>query len=395
MEYNFDAVFDRHGTNSAKWDFADQFFKTKDVLPMWVADMDFRAPEPVIDAIRKIAEFGIFGYTRVPDSYYEALIGWMKRRHHWDIQREWVVLTPGVVPAIRILVKAFTNPGDQVIVQTPVYYPFFDAIKDNGCEILENPLKFDGEQYAMDLADLETKIGPRTKMILVCSPHNPVGRVWTEGELRRLGELCVKNSILVVSDEIHEDIVYDGFKHVPFTAVSKEFANRAIVCTAASKTFNLPGLKASNIIISEPELRNHFCTVARSCGMGSPNMFGIAATEAGYHYGELWLGQLLKYLRGNIEFLTDFVAKRIPGLTIAQPQGTYLLWLDFRNCGIEPGRLAKFIREDAKVGLEAGTLFGCREDGFERMNIACPRSILADGLRRIERAVKLAQAPRT
>jgi cystathionine beta-lyase len=388
MEYDFDSEINRRGTNSVKWDFAEQFFQVKDILPMWVADMDFKAPGPVIDALKQVAERGIFGYSVVPESYYDALIEWMRKRHNWDIQKEWVTLCPGVVPAIRLLVRAFTSPGDQVIVQSPVYYPFFDCIKDNGCEILDNPLQLNGNQYFMDLADLERKITPRTKMILLCSPHNPVSRVWRDEELLRLGKLCTGNDILVVSDEIHEDIVYEGFKHVPFTTVSEEFAERSIICTAASKTFNLPGLRTSNIIIPNPELRERFSEVARSCGMHTPNMFGIAATEAAYRYGEPWLEQLLKYLQGNIRFLMQYLTERLHGVKLIQPQGTYLLWLDFRNCNVDPSRLGQFIREDARVGLEAGTLFGCKESGFERMNIACTRATLEEGLHRIETAIE-------
>jgi cystathionine beta-lyase len=312
----------------------------------------------------------------------------MKRRHQWDIQKDWISLTTGVVPAIRLLVKTFTQPGDQVIVQTPVYYPFFDAISGNGCEMLDNPLRLKGQQYVMDLNDLEQKITKRTKMIILCSPHNPISRVWTKNELSKLGDLCIRNDIIIVSDEIHSDLVYRDFKHVPFPVVSSKFSNNVIVCTAASKTFNLPGLRASNIIIPNAELKKQFTAVMRDCAMSPPNMFGIAATEAAYRYGESWLEQLLDYLQGNADFLQQFIAQRIPGLKVVQPQGTYLLWLDFRNCGIKPDRLGKFVREDARVALEPGTQFGCKEDGFERMNIACPRTTLARALRRIEKAVK-------
>jgi cystathionine beta-lyase len=391
MKYDFDTVIDRRGTCSVKWDMAEQVFKVKDILPMWVADMDFRSPEPVIGALKKVAERGIFGYTGAPDSYYDAVIAWMRRRHGWNIEREWFVLTPGVVPALRLLVKAFTQPGDEVVVQTPVYYPFFDAIKDNGCEILDNPLRLEGKQYIMDIADLERKIGPRTKMIIVCSPHNPIGRVWTAQELKELGQLCLRHNILIVSDEIHGDLVHRGFTHTPLPMVSPEFVQKFVVCTAASKTFNLPGLKTSSIIIADKEKRDCFCAVMRSCGMGAPNMFGLAATEAAYRYGEPWLEELLDYLQGNVKLIMNFAAERIPGIKVIQPQGTYLVWLDFRGCGIDPARLGAFVREDAKVGLEAGKMFGCKEDGFERMNTACPRSILEDGLMRLEKAVKKAR----
>ncbi|MCK5641868.1 MAG: aminotransferase class I/II-fold pyridoxal phosphate-dependent enzyme, partial [Gammaproteobacteria bacterium] len=244
-------------------------------------------------------------------------------------------------------------------------------------------------QYVMDLADLKAKFNPRARMLILCNPHNPISRVWQKEELRRLGELCLEHDILIVSDEIHEDIVYDGFKHIPFTLVAEEFAEKTIVCTAASKTFNLPGLQMSNIIMSNPTLRNRFSGTVRSCGTYSPNIFGTVATEAAYRYGEPWLEQLLEYLQGNVAFLTKYIAERIPGLKVTQPQATYLLWLDFRDCGIEPARLSEFVRKDAKVGLEAGTIFGCKEVGFERMNIACPRFTLTEGLRRIEKAVNL------
>lgn len=388
MKYDFNTVIDRRGTCCAKWDAAEEIYKVKGILPMWVADMDFRSPEPVIEALKAVAERGIFGYNRVPDSYYEAVIGWMQRRHGWQIQRDWIVLTPGVVPAIRLLVKALTRPGDQVIVQTPVYYPFFDAIKGGECEIVENCLRLEGEQYAMDFDDLEAKMGPRTKALILCSPHNPISRVWTAAELRRLGDICLRHGVTVISDEIHHDLVLPGFRHTPYYAVAPEFAASSVVCTAASKTFNLPGLRTSNVIIANPEMRKAFTAVMRNSGMGGPTMFGLAATEAAYRYGADWLDQLLAYLQGNVDFLREFVRERIPGLRFVQPQGTYLLWLDLRGCGIPRERLGKFVREEAKVALEAGTTFRCADEGFERMNIACPRSTLEEGLRRIEAAVK-------
>jgi cystathionine beta-lyase len=388
MKYDFDSVIDRHNTNSMKWDFVDSFFSVKDVLPMWVADMDFRAPDPVIDAVKKVAGHGIFGYSGIPESYYDALVQWMERRHRWHIHKEWVVFTPGVVPALHMLVRAFTQPGDQVIVQTPVYYPFFNAVRTNNRALLDNPLRLEKGQYLMDLNDLEKKITSRTKMIILCNPHNPIGRVWSKDELEELGELCIRNRILVISDEIHEDIVYPGFTHIPFHSISGKFADNCVVCTGASKTFNLPGLQVSNIIISNPETREQFENAVQSCGIFSPNIFGIAATEAAYRYGEPWLVELLDYLQENIAFLKEFSATKIPGLNVTEPQGTYLAWLDFRKCGIAPGKLGIFVREDAKVGLEAGTIFGCTEEGFERMNIACPRSILQEALKRIENAIR-------
>jgi cystathionine beta-lyase len=387
-KYDFDKVIDRLNTNSIKWDYCERYLSCKDLLPMWVADMDFRVPDEITDAMQKLLDRGIFGYSGVPATYYETVMAWMQKRHNWEVEKEWITFSPGVVPAIHMLVQAFSEPGDQVILQTPVYYPFFDAVKANNREILDNPLILEGNQYRMDFESLGKAITSRTRMIVLCNPQNPVSKVWNEVELRRLGDLCLRHNILVVSDEIHGDIVYSGFRHVPFASLSQELAANCVVCTAASKTFNLPGLQASNIIIPNPEIKKRFTESMKACGLGSPNMFGIAATEAAYRHGEPWLDQLLKYLEGNIAFIKDYIKGNIPGLKLIEPQGTYLVWLDFRGCGIPQEKLANFAREEAKVGFEPGFIFGCKENGFERMNIACPRSTLAEGLRRIERAVK-------
>ncbi len=387
MKFDFDKVIDRRHTGSSKWDYAEEFFGVKDILPMWVADMDFPSPPGVIAALKHAAEHGVFGYYRVPGSYYEAVISWMKKRHNWTIEKDWFVLTPGVVTALNVLIATFTQPGDEVIVQSPVYFPFFRVIKNNCCAIVDNPMHLENGLYTMDLADLEHKITPRTKMILLCSPHNPVGRVWQKEELCSLGELCLRKNILIVADEIHEDIVYPGFRHIPFASLAPEFAEKTIVCTAASKTFNLPGLQTSNIIVQNNELRQKFCQTITRYGIHNPNMMGIIATEAAYRSGEPWFTQFLEYLEENLHFLQQYIAEKMPGVKVIPPQGTYLVWLDFRRSGVSPGRLDKFVREDAKVGLEAGTIFGCNEAGFERMNIACPRSILAEGLSRIEQAL--------
>lgn len=388
MQYDFDAVINRHNTNSVKWDIAEEVFGEKDILPMWIADMDFRAPEPVINALKKVAEHGVFGYSITPESYYEALIQWMKRRRNWDIQKEWIVFAPGVVPAINMAIKTFAQPGDQVIVQTPAYHLFFPAVRNNRCQVLDNPLRLKGGQYVMDFADLENKMNPRAKIIILCSPHNPVGRVWRKEELKKLGELCIKNNIIVVSDEIHGDLVCDGYKHIPFASISEELANISIICTAASKTFNLPGLKVANIIIPNSELRNRFSDTVTSNGIHSPNIFGMVATEAAYRYGESWLVQLLNYLQENMTFLTKYIEEKIPKIKVIQPQGTFLVWLDFRDIGINPAEVKEFLRKEAKVGLSEGTSFGC-EEGFKRMNIGCPKATLEEALRRIEKAISI------
>lgn len=387
MQYDFDTIIDRHNTNSFKWDHVEKYFKVKDIFPMWVADMDFKAPHPIIEAVRRVADFGIFGYSAVPESYYESVAGWMRRRHGWEVKREWIAMSPGVVPALHVLVNALTQPGDQVILQTPVYYPFFNAVTCNGREILDNPLRLEGDQYLMDIDGLEKTITPLTKMIILCNPHNPISRVWTSHELKSLGDLCMKHNIVMIADEIHSDLIYTGFKHVTLNQVSPDYEQNCITCTAASKTFNLPGLKTSNIIIPNPDLRKRFNDTMHNCGVPAPGMFGVAATEAAYNYCEDWLDQLLEYLEGNIAFLKKYLSENIPGAKLLQPQGTYLLWLDFRDCGVAKDKLANFIREDAGVALEPGTLFGSKTEGFERMNIACPRALLERGLSQIAGAV--------
>ncbi|MBI2853436.1 MAG: pyridoxal phosphate-dependent aminotransferase [Chloroflexi bacterium] len=386
-QYDFDSVIDRRGTNSVKWDCVEERFGLKGLLPMWIADMDFRSPIPVIDALKRVSEQGLFGYAAVTPQFHQAVIDWMRRRHDWDVKREWIVFSPGVVPAINIMVKAFTEPGDEVVVQPPVYHPFFYAIERNDRRVLRNPLRIIDGEYRMDLADLEEKLTPRTKMVLLCSPHNPVGRVWRAEELRELGNLCVRHKLIVVADEIHHDLVYPGFKHTVFPTAGSGLEGRTLVCTGASKTFNLPGLHTSSIIIPDPKLREHFSAVAQASALGGPNPFGIAATEAAYRECEEWLIQLLRYLKGNLDFVNNFTRERMVGPRIAQPQGTYLLWLDFRGTGMPAERLSRFACSEAGVALDPGRLFGADEEGFERMNIACPRATLEEGLRRIERAV--------
>ncbi|MBI2957891.1 MAG: pyridoxal phosphate-dependent aminotransferase [Chloroflexi bacterium] len=386
MTYDFDTVIDRRGTGSVKWDLVDARFGTDGALPMWVADMDFRSPAPVVEALKKTAEHGFFGYATMLPAYYEAVIAWMKKRHGWSVQRDWICFSPGVVPALNLIVKAFTEPGDQVIVQSPVYHPFFALIERNGRRVLDNPLQLSNGRYQMDLSDLESKLTARARIMLLCSPHNPVGRVWSEQELKDLADLCLRHGLLVIADEIHHDLVYPGHAHTVFPTVREGLERCTIVCTAASKTFNLPGLHTSNVIIPEHRLRERFGEAAMRDKLGSPNPFGTAATEAAYRHGEQWLEEVLCYLSGNLDFVNR-AAARVPGLKVIQPEGTYLVWLDLRQTGIPRGRLADFLCTEAKVAVEAGRHFGAKEDGFVRMNIACPRATLAEAWLRIERAV--------
>ncbi len=309
MKYNFDEVIDRTNHHSVKWDEMKAKFDDipDDVLPMWIADMEFRSPKPVIEAIKKAAEHAIYGYTSRPDSYYQAIIDWMERRHNWKVKKDWLAYSPGVVPALSLIIRAFCQPGDKVVVQPPVYYPFFRVIENNGCHVVNNPLKFSNKKYFMDYDDLEGKIDdPRVKLLILCSPHNPVGRVWQKEELIILGEICLKHHIIVVSDEIHADILFKGYKHIPFASISPAFAHNSITCTAPSKTFNLAGLQTSTIIIPNKKIYKIYNNILDSLALDENNFFGLVALEAAYREGEEWLEQLLSYLNENLKFLMKY-----------------------------------------------------------------------------------------
>lgn len=395
MKYDFDMICSREGTSCSKWDRRKDVFGTADVIPMWVADMDFPAAQPIIEAIKERAAHEFYGYTEPGTKEVEAVVQRMERKFNWKIKPEWVVFTPGVIPALNVAVRSLTRAGDEVVLQEPVYYPFFSTVKQNGCQILTNRLKFSNGSYEMDFDDLETRFRgtpgmrnqpSRAKAIILCNPHNPIGRLWTEEELTRLGRIVIGNGATVISDEIHCEILYKGFKHTPFASISEEFEQHSIVCMAPSKTFNLAGLEASSIIIPNRELRARFSE--NRAGVGMPNLFGFVAMEAAYRHGDEWLEQLLDYLQDNLEFALDYFEKKIPGISVVRPQGTYLLWLDCRSLNMDDMALRRFMREKAKVGLDDGFLFGAGGSGFQRMNIACPRGMLDEGLGRIEAAVR-------
>lgn len=389
MAYDFDKIIERKNTNCVKWDFVDNYLGEKDVLPMWVADMDFPSPKPVIDAIKKRAEHEVYGYTDRSEAYYQSMIDWMLERHDWEIKKEWIAFIPGVVPAINMAVLAFTQPGDKIIVQSPVYFPFFAAVENNKRKLVNNQLKLENDRYVMDFEDLEKKIDSKVKMLILCSPHNPVGRVWTKDELIRLGEICLKNNIIILSDEIHSDIVYKGSKHIPIASISEEFAQNTITCIAPSKTFNVAGLATSNVIIPNEELLAKFNQMIENIHIGMTNIFGAVALEAAYTYGKEWLDELLVYLLGNTHYAINFIEDRIPKIKVIKPEGTYLLWLDCRELGMKQNELNQFMLKKAKVALSDGSVFGPGGRGFLRMNIGCPRVILKEGLERIERAVNI------
>jgi cysteine-S-conjugate beta-lyase len=395
MKYNFDTFCDRTNTSCEKWDYKQPIFGREDIIPMWVADMDFPVAQPIVDALKKRAEHPCYGYTRASSSVIEAVVDRMKRKFNWKINPEWIVFTPGVVPALNVAVRTLTHPGDEVILQEPVYYPFFSAVTSSGCQIVTNELKLINNRYTMDFADLESKFlskpgmhptPSRIKATILCNPQNPVGRLWTREELSQFGEIIIRNGATVISDEIHCEILFKDYRHTPFAAISEEFEQNCIVCMAPSKTFSLAGLAASSIIIPNKKLRYAF-TNFRNGILPYPNLFGLTAMEAAYRYGDEWLTQVLVYLQGNLDFMLDHFDQRIPRITVIPPQGTYLIWLDCRSLKLDNLTLRKFMRETARVGMDDGFLFGKGGNGFQRMNIACPRSILTEALQRIEKAV--------
>lgn len=378
MKYDFDKTIDRRATNSYKWDSAPE-----GVLPMWVADMDFRTAPAIIDALQKRVAHGIFGYTRVPDAYYDAVTSWFSRRHGWDIDREWIIYTSGVVPAVSAVIKALTVPGDKVIVQTPVYNCFFSSIRNNGCEIVSNPLRRTADTYEMDFDALERcAADPRAKVMLLCNPHNPAGRVWTPDELTRLGNICLRNGVTVVADEIHCELVYQWFKYTPFASLSDAFLHRSVTCVSPSKAFNIAGLQIANIVAFDNDLRSRIDKAININEVCDVNPFGVAATIAAYNEGEEWLNQLVDYLHGNYEAMAEFCRRELPEFPITRLEGTYLVWMDCSSLGMPSDALEHALLDDARLWLNAGTMYGAEGEGYMRWNIACPRSVMLDGLNR-------------
>jgi len=392
MKYDFDRVIDRTRTNSMKWNkhFLKYRFESEEVLPLWVADMDFQCPQPVIEVLKKRAAEEIYGYSwhKIP-AYLNAVTNWMKRRHNWEVNKDWIVFSPGIVPAIYMLIQTFVNIGEKVIIQPPVYDPFFTAIENNGRQVLLNQLLYENKKYSIDFEDFEEKAkDPLTKMFILCSPHNPIGRVWTEKELRRIGDICIDNEILIVSDEIYHDLILSGYKHTLFSTTSKEFEHNTFVCTSPGKTFNIAGLQISNIIISDKRKREAFTnTIMNINGIMIPNVFGIVALITAYDEGEEWLDQVLKYIEANFKFLKEFVSENLPDVDFIDPEGTYLAWLDFSKLGMNDEELREFMLKNAKVALDDGKQFGPGGEGFQRMNIACPRSLLKECMIRIVNAL--------
>lgn len=378
MRYNFDEIVQRRGTNSYKWDSADD----ADVLPMWVADMDFRTAPAIIEALQQRVAHGIFGYTRVPDAYYEAVINWFGRRHNWNIQKDWMIYTSGVVPAISAVIKALTQPGDKVLVQNPVYNCFFSSIRNNGCEIVSNPLVYKENTYVIDYEDLERKVADeKVKILLLCNPHNPAGRVWSKEELTRIGEICIRHGVWVVSDEIHCELVYTGYTYTPFASISEEFLHHSVTCISPSKSFNIAGLQIANIVSADEEVRRQIDKAININEVCDVNPFGVIATIAAYNEGEEWLLQLLDYLKGNYECMKTFCEVSLPNFPITRLEGTYLVWMDCRSLPYPSEELEEKLVKEEKLWLNAGTMYGAEGEGFMRWNIACPRAVLLKGLK--------------
>lgn len=390
MKYDFDEIIPRRHTNSYKWDGATDC----DLLPLWVADMDFRTAPAITEALRQRVEHGIFGYTRVPDEYYETVTAWFRRRHGWDLRREWMIYTSGVVPAISAIIKALTGPGDKVLVQTPVYNCFFSSIRNNGCEVASSPLVYEDRTYRMDLEDLERKASDeKTKVMLLCNPHNPAGRVWTREELTAVGEICIRHGVTVVSDEIHCELVYSGHRHIPFASISEDFLRHSVTCVSPSKAFNIAGLQIANIIAPDETMRRRIDKAININEVCDVNPFGVIATMAAYNEGEEWLGQLLDYLWQNYLFLVEFCRTQLPDFPVARLEGTYLAWMDCRALGIESEKLEQLLVGEAKLWLNAGTMYGAEGEGFMRWNLACPRSVLEQALVRFKAFVEKHKNP--
>ena len=380
MQYNFDEIVERSGTASLKYDLRGKVFRKNNVIPMWVADMDFKTPPFIIDALHKRLEHEILGYSCIMPSFAETASGWLLSRHNWQVHPNQINFTPGVVPALTMIVLAFTNPGDKVIIQPPVYFPFFSIVKNNGRVIIPNPLRYDSGRYSVDFDDLETKASQGAKMMILCSPHNPTGNVWGRPDLERISEICLRHNVLLVSDEIHADLVYSGYKHIPVASLYEGLADSVITCMSPSKTFNIAGLSTAYVVIKNPVMRKKYANVADRYHLAQDNLFGVVAMEAAYHQGHEWLDQLMDYLGANVDFLMGYFSKHMPQVHVVKPEATFMCWLDFKRTGIAHDDMSRLIIDDAGVGLSDGLVFGEEGRDFQRINIGCPRSLLKQAL---------------
>lgn len=385
MKYDFNEIIPRRHTNSYKWDSATD----EDVLPLWVADMDFRTAPPVVEALQKRVEHGIFGYTKVPSAYYEAITNWFARRHGWQIDKDWIIYTSGVVPALSAIIKALTKPGDRVLVQTPVYNCFFSSIRNNNCEVVDNPLIYTNRTYHIDFTNLERLTAdPNIKLMLLCNPHNPAGRVWTREELTRLGEICLRNNVIVVADEIHCELVYPGHTYTPFASISKTFLMNSVTCTSPSKAFNLAGLQIANIISADEEVRMRIDKAININEVCDVNPFGVEALMAAYNNGEEWLEELKHYLVENYSYLKEYFNEHLPQFPVTTLEGTYLVWVDCSVLQQRSKDIVETLLKAEKLWVNEGSMYGEAGKSFIRINIACSREVLTDGLHRLMNGLK-------
>lgn len=388
MTYDFDQVIDRKNTGSLKYDFHEKRGKAPDLLPLWVADMDFQLPQEVLDAMKARVDHGIFGYTQLMPPYYQAVLNWVEKHQGWKPKKEWLITTPGVVFALSMCVRAFTQPGDKVLIQQPVYYPFSNVIINNGRELVDVPLMYDNGSYSIDYDAFERAIIDNDiKLFILCNPHNPASRVWTRDELLQLAHICKKHDVLIVSDEIHADFIWGDREFVSLAALGEEVLDNCVICTAPSKTFNMAGLQISNIFIPNEKLRHAFSAERNSTGYDEPSLFGIVATESCYTQGEDWLAQAKDYIYKNIVFMNEYLAKNTPQLRVVETQGTYLVWVDCGGLGLTTAELKSLVEDKARLWLDLGDMFGPSGEGFIRFNVACPRSILKQALEQLCSAV--------
>lgn len=388
MSYDFDRMENRRGTNSYKWDQSKKLFGREDILPLWVADMDFQSPPAVVKALTARAQEGMYGYSFSDDAYRESIVNWYARRHDWTIEQDWLTDTPGIVPALSLAVELFSNPGDAVILQSPVYYPFYDVIRMNDRKIARNELILQDGRYVIDFSSLETLMIDGARLLLFCNPHNPGGRVWSHEELEQLAALCIQYDVIVVSDEIHCDLVYPGHRHLPFASLSPEISARTITTLAPTKTFNIPGLQTAFTVISNPEIKRKFDRRVKALSLHMASFFGPVAVQACYNHGEAWLDDLLIYLKQNVDETLAFFKTNLPEAKPMSPEGTYLLWIDCRGFGLSTAELKKVMFEDAGVAFSDGSIFGAEGEGFLRINIACPRSLLLRALEQFHTALR-------
>ncbi|MCM1178218.1 MAG: pyridoxal phosphate-dependent aminotransferase [Bacteroides sp.] len=381
MKYNFDELIPRFGTNSCKWDNAED----KDILPLWVADMDFRTAPAIIEVLHKRIEHGIFGYTHVPDKYYEAVDKWFSKKHGLGISKEWVIYISGIVPALSAIVKALASPGEKVMIQTPVYNCFFSSIRNNGCEIVENSLVYEDRTYHIDFEDMERKAAdPAVKLFILCNPHNPAGRVWTREELTRMGEICIKHNVFVIADEIHCELTLNGHGYTPFASISQEFLEHSVTCISPSKAFNIAGLQIANIVAPVSSIRRKIDRAININEVCDINPLGVDALIAAYGHGEEWLEELKSYLYSNYIYLKEYFKANMPKIQITELEGTYLVWADCRAFGLTSEEIAGRLKEEHKVWINPGTMYGADGEGFIRINIACPRKRLEEALLRFK-----------